>query len=124
MHEIGNRREERRRELTEDFLSLFGNVEDAELAATMLVMAVAPPVSKRDRLGYLAALERLPKGSTVKPRLLLVSVNDGGAAQQWRVTFADDHAGYQSSRQFPTEAEANTYATNFLERLQGQINRP
>ena len=42
MDEIGPRREERRRELTLDFLPIFGNGEDAILAATMLVMTLAP----------------------------------------------------------------------------------
>ena len=37
MDEIGPRREERLRELARDFVPVFGNGEDADLAATMLV---------------------------------------------------------------------------------------
>ena len=73
MDEIGPRREERRCALAQDFLPVFGNGEDAILAATMLVMALAAPSSEEDRPRYLAALERLPKGSAAKPRVSLVS---------------------------------------------------
>src|SRR5215469_8296285 len=121
MDEIGPRREERLRELAGDFLPIFGNGEDASLAATMLVMALAWPISSEDRLHYLAALERLPKDIIISPRLLSVSE---GADRHWRVTFTDGHADYKSSRHFRTEAEANDYATDFLVRLRGEINRP
>jgi len=124
MDEIGPRREERLRELTLDFLPIFGNGEDAILAATMLVMALAAPISGKDRPRYLAALERLPKGSAAKPRVLLVSPYTAGTARDWRVTFADHHVEYQSSRHFPTKAEADDYASDFLERLRGEIDRP
>jgi len=39
------------------------------------------------------------------------------------VTFADHHAEYQSSRHFPTKAEADDYASDFVVRLRGEINR-
>jgi hypothetical protein len=73
---------------------------------------------------YLAALELLPKGSTANPRVLLVSLNDEGADRLWRVAFTAGHGGHKSSRRFPTEAQANDYATNFLVQLKGEINRP
>jgi hypothetical protein len=65
MDEIAKRREERRCELARDFLPIFGNGEDAILAATMLVMALASPISEEDWPRYLAALER-PMCFTVK----------------------------------------------------------
>jgi hypothetical protein len=49
MDEIGPRREERLRELARNFVSVFGNGEDADLAATMLVMALAWPIIEADR---------------------------------------------------------------------------
>src|SRR6516162_3643138 len=124
MDEIGPRREERLRELAQDFLPIFDNGEDAVLAATMLVMALASPSNSEERLHYLAALERLPKGSAAKPRVLLVSAYGEGANRHWRAMFADGHAKYSSSREFPTEAQANDYACDFLVRLRGGINRP
>ena len=124
MDEIGPRREERLRELAGDFLPIFRNGEDAILAATMLVMALASPISGKDRPRYLAALERLPKGSVAKPRVLLVSAYGEGANRHWRVMFADGHAKYSSSWEFPTETRANDYATDFLVRLRAEINRP
>ena len=124
MDQIARRREERRCELARDFLAIFGNGEDAILAATMLVMALASPISEEDRGRYLAALERLPKGSAAKPRLEFVSPNSAGATWHWRVTFADHHAEYQSLRRFPTKTEADDYASDFVSRLRGEINRP
>ena len=124
MNEIVRRREERRCELARDFLAIFGNGEDAILAATMLVMALASPISAEDQARYLAALERLPKGSAAKPRLEFVCPNSAGATWHWRVTFADHHAAYQSLRHFPTKAEADDYASDFVVRLRGEINRP
>jgi hypothetical protein len=47
-----------------------------------------------------------------------------GLSRHWRVTFADHHAEYQSSRHFPTKVEADDYASDFLVRLQEEINRP
>ena len=123
MNEIVRRREERRCALARDFLAIFGNSEDAILAATMLVMALASPINEEDRARYLAALERLPKGSAAKPRLEFVSPNSVGATWHWRVTFADHHAEYQSLRHFPTKAEADDYASDFVVRLRGEINR-
>jgi hypothetical protein len=124
MDEIGPRREERLRELARDFLPIFDTGEDAILAATMLVMALASPISEEDRPRYLAALERLPKGSAAKPRVSLESPGDDGTARDWRVTFADHNAEYRSLRHFPSKVEADDYATYFLVQLQGEINRP
>jgi hypothetical protein len=124
MNEVVRRREERRCELARDFLPIFGNGEDAILAATMLVTALASPINEEDQARYLAALERLPKGSAAKPRLEYVSPNSAGVSWHWRVTFADHHAEYQSLRHFPTKAEADDYASDFVARLRGEINRP
>src|SRR5215831_15147754 len=121
MDEIGTRREERRCALAQDFLPIFGNGEDAILAATMLVMALAAPISEEDRPRYLAALERLPKGIIVSPWLLSVSE---GADRHWLVTFTDGHTDYKSLRHFPTIADAGGDAINFLVRLRGEIGRP
>ena len=113
MDEMAKRREERRCNLARDFLPTFGNGEDAILAATLLVMALdyrfPAPISEENRPHYLAALERLPKGSAVKPRVSLVSPGSNGTAQHWRVTFADHHAEYQSLRHFPTKGETDDY---------------
>jgi hypothetical protein len=51
--------------------------------ATMLVMALASPIIEEDRPRYLAALERLPKGSAAKPRVSHVRPYNGGDAQRW-----------------------------------------
>jgi len=122
--EIGPRREQRLRELARDFLPIVGSGEDARLAAMMLVMALASPISAEDQLRYLAALERLPKGSAAKPRVLLVNPCAAGTPGYWRVTFADHHVEYQSPRQFPAKASADDYASDFLIRLRGEISRP
>jgi len=122
--EIVRRTEEKRCELARDFLAIFGNGEDAILAATMLVMALASPISEEDRPRYLGALERLPTGSAAKPRLELVSPDSAGTTRHWRVMFADHHVEYQSLRHFPTKVEADDYASDFLVRLRGEINRP
>jgi len=66
----------------------------------------------------------LPKGSAAKPRASHVSPYTGGDARHWRVTFADHHAEYQSSRHFPAKVEADDYASDFLVRLREEINRP
>jgi hypothetical protein len=124
MDQIGPRREERLRELARDFVPVFGNGGDADLAATILVMALASPIIEEDRPRYLAALERLPKGSAAKPRVSHVGPHSGGDAQHWCVTFADHHAEYQSSRHFPTKPEADDYASDFVVRLRGEISRP
>ena len=54
--------------------------EDAELAATMMVMALryelGRPATEADQLRYQAALERLPKGSTATPSVVFVSPYD------------------------------------------------
>ena len=89
-----------------------------------LRIAVRPRVAHVNRPHYLAALERLPKGSAAKPRVSHVGPHSGGDAQYWCVTFADHHAEYQSSRHFSTKAEADDYASDFVVRLRGEINRP
>lgn len=124
MDEIDRRIDEKQRQLAEVLEPSFAAAEDADLAATMLVMALAHLAEEEDQSCYLAALERLPKGSTANPRLLLVSPYDEGADRLWRVAFTAGHGGHKSSRRFPTEAQANDYATDFLVRLKGVINRP
>ena len=123
MDEMAKRREERRCNLARDFLPTFGNGEDAILAATLLVMALdyrfPAPISEENRPHYLAALERLPKGSAVKVRVSHVFPE-----RNWRVAFTDGSADYKGWRRFLTKAEAVAYATDFLARLRGEINRP
>ena len=102
--------------------------EDAELAATMMVMALRYELGQSDtevdQLRYRAALERLPKGSTATPHVVFVSPYDQKTDPHWRVTFTVGPSRYESSRRFGSVAEAETYATDFLARLRGQINRP
>src|SRR6516164_8508798 len=65
--------------------------EDAELAATMMVMALryefGQLATEVDQLRYRAALERLPKDSTATPRVVFVSPYDQKTDPHWRVTF-------------------------------------
>jgi hypothetical protein len=64
-------------QLTKALEPSFTAREDAELAATMMVMALryelGQPATEADQLRYRAALERLPKGSTATPRVVFVS---------------------------------------------------
>ena len=82
------------------------------------------PATEADQLRYRAALERLPKGSTATPRVVFVSPYDQKTDPHWRVTFTVGPMRYESARRFGSVAEAETYATEFLARLRGQINRP
>ena len=106
----------------------FTALEDAELAATMMVVALrsefSEPMKEEDRPRYRAALERLPKGSTATPRVVFVSPYDQKTNPHWRVTFTVGPMHYESSRRFGSVAEAETYTTDFLARLRGEINRP
>ena len=106
----------------------FAAPEDAELAATMMVMALGyelgQPATEADQLRHRAALERLPKGSTAIPRVVFVSPYDQKIDPHWRVTFTVGPMRHESSRRFGSVAEAETYATDFLARLRGEINRP
>ena len=102
--------------------------EDAELAATMMVMALryelGQPATEADQLRYRTALERLPTGSTATPRVVFVSPYDQKTDPHWRVTFTVGPTRYETSRRFGSVAEAETYAMDFLARLRGEINRP
>jgi len=120
-----------RRRLARALRDIFDSGEDAILAEAMLMTVLRDefgyPVKDEDRPRYLAALERLPKGSTAQPRLLIVSsCAEGaeGAGSHWRVTFTDGRADYESSRRFATEAEADAWANDFVVRLRGEINKP
>ena len=94
----------------------FAVPEDATLAATMMVTALraqfARPIKGEDRRRYLAALERLPNGSTTKPRLKFGMPYGGGT--HWRVIFTDGQSDYPCSRRFVTQGQANDYASDFL----------
>ena len=102
--------------------------EDAELAATMMVMALryelGQPATEADQLRYRAALGRLPKGSTATPRAVFVSPYDQKTGPHWRVTFTVGPSRYESSRRFGSMAEAETFVSDFLARLREEINRP
>jgi len=102
--------------------------EDAELAATMMVMALryelGQPDTEVDQLRYRAALERLPKGSTATPHVVFVSPYDQKTDAHWRVTFTVGPSRYESSRRFGSVTAAETYAMDFLARLRAEINRP
>ena len=124
MDQIGPRREERLRELARDFVPVFGNGGDADLAATILVMGLASPIIEEDRPRYLAALERLPKGSAAKPRVSHVSPYSGGDAQHWCATFADHHAEYQSSRHSRRKPRQTTMQAISWCSFGEEINRP
>lgn len=106
----------------------FTTPEDAELAATMMVMALRyeffEPIKDEDRPRYQAALERLPKGSSATPRVVFVSPYDQKTDPHWRVMFTNGPMRYESSQRFGSMAEAENYVTDFLARLRGEINRP
>jgi len=106
----------------------FATPEDAELAASMMVMALrhefSEPIKDEDRPRYQAALERLPKGSSATPRVVFVSPYDQKTDPHWRVMFTNGPMRYESSQRFGSMAEAETYVTDFLARLRGEINRP
>jgi hypothetical protein len=106
----------------------FTSPEDAELAATMMVMALryelGQPATEADQLRYRAALERLPKGSTATPSVVFVSPYDQKTDPHWRVTFTVSPSRYESPRRFGSVAEAETFVSDFLARLRGEINRP
>ena len=86
--------------------------EDAELAATMMVMALryelGQPDTEVDQLRYRAALERLPKGSTATPHVVFVSPYDQKTDPHWRVTFTVGPTRYETSRRFGSVAAAET----------------
>ena len=106
----------------------FAAPEDAELAATMMVMALryelGQPATEADQLRYRAALERLPKGSTATPRVVFVSPYDQKTDPHWRVTFTVGPSRYESPRRFGSVADAETFVSDFLAPLRGEINRP
>ena len=106
----------------------FSTPEDAELAATMMVMALryelGQPDTEVDQLRYRAALERLPKGSTATPHVVFVSPYDQKTDAHWRVKFTVGPSRYESSRRFGSVTAAETYAMDFLARLRAEINRP
>jgi plasmid replication initiation protein len=102
--------------------------EDAERAATMMVMALryelGQPATEADQLRYRTALERLPTGSTATGRVVFVSPYDQKTDPHWRVTFTVGPLRYESSRRFGSMAEAENFVSDFLARLRGEINRP
>jgi hypothetical protein len=102
--------------------------EDAELAATMMVTALrdelGQPATKADQLHYRTALERLPKASTATPSVVFVSSYDQKTDPHWRVTFTVGPSRHKSSRRYGSMAEAETFVSDFLARLRGEINRP
>ena len=102
--------------------------EDAEFAATMMLMALryefGQPTTEVDQLRYRAALERLPKGSTATPSVVFVSPYDQKTDPHWRVTLTVGPSRYESSLRFGSMAEAETFVSDFLARLRREINRP
>jgi hypothetical protein len=108
--------------------NIFEHGEDAVIAEAILMAALRAeyghPIKEEDRSRFMAALELLPKGSTAQPRLLFVKPLAEGAGLRWRATFTDSHEDYESSRRFATEDEANAWASDFLIRLRGEINKP
>ena len=115
------------KELAQSLEPIFG--EDSSLVARALTMGLRTsfggnldtfPASEQRE--YLTALERLPKDGTVL-RVLFVSPYGGDLDRHWKVTYTDGSARHTSAKRFPSEAEANAYATKFLECLRGEINR-
>jgi len=104
-----------RRRLARVLKQRFG--EDANLAKTLLMVplraAFGMRVEKADRPSYLAALERLPKHTAMKPGFPLISKARDG---RWRVSFANGPLLHESSRRFSTHVEADAWATDFLMR--------
>ena len=117
MSEIAQRTEETRLRLAAGLEPTFGNREDAELAASMLVSWVQGEhgdlINRGDRARYLAALEKLPKDVPL-PRMLCVSTNTQDLGPHWRVTFALGNTAHESPWSFLTEVAANGYASRFL----------
>ena len=128
MDEIKRLIAEKRSELREALKPIFQ--EDSSNAAAILIAALlrefGDPISEADRQRFLDALAQLPKGSKAKPGYLIGSYDKGSSNEHWKVTFTDEDGNieYQSSKQFATEPEANAYATEFLIRLRGEINKP
>jgi len=56
--------------------------------------------------------------------VVFVSAYDQKTDPHWRVTLTVGPTRYESSRRFGSVAEAENYATDFLARLRGEINRP
>ena len=104
-----------RRRLARVLKQRFG--EDANLAKTLLMVplraAFGMRVEKADRPSYLAALERLPKHTAMKPGFPLISKARDG---RWRVSFANGPLLHESSRRFSTHQDAAAWATDFLMR--------
>src|SRR5262249_54569280 len=126
MSEIAQRTDERRRQLASALEPTFGNREDAELAASMLVSWLQAEygdlIKREDRVRYLAVLPELPKPAPL-PRAFYVSTYDADVVPHWRVTFALDNAAHESSLRFPTEAAASQYASRFLASWAEMIGR-
>jgi len=62
--------------------------------------------------------------ATATPSVVFVSPYDQKTDPHWRVTFTVGPSGYESSRRFGSMAEAETFVSDFLARLRGEINRP
>jgi hypothetical protein len=115
------------KELAQSLEPIFG--DDSRLLARALTMGLRtsfggnpdalPAIRQRE---YLTALERLPRGGTAL-QVAFVSSYGGEYDPHWKVTFTDGLARHTSAKRVPTEAEANAYATDFLMRLHGEINR-
>jgi hypothetical protein len=115
------------KELAQSLEPIFG--DDSRLVARALTMGLRtsfggnpdalPAIKQRE---YLTALERLPKGGTIL-HVAFVSSYGGEHDPHWKVTFADGLAQHRSAKRFPSEAETKAYATEFLMRLHGEINR-
>ena len=82
------------------------------------------PATEADQLRYRVALESLPKGSTATPRVVFVSPYDQKTDRHWRVTFTVGPSRFESPRRFGSVADAETFVSDFLARLRGEINRP
>jgi hypothetical protein len=87
----------------------FAAPEDAELAATMMVMALryelGQPDTEVDQLRYRAAMERLPKGSTATPHVVFVSPYDQKTDPHRRVTFTAGSTRYETDHWFLVRQE-------------------
>jgi hypothetical protein len=83
--------DERRCALMERLRPIMG--EDSSIAADILIQALRREfnelVEKEDQVRYQAAFDRLPQGSTAKPRLAFISHDNEAFDAHWSVTFTD-----------------------------------
>jgi hypothetical protein len=116
MDQIERRIDEKRRELKASLEPIFG--DDSPNTAAMLIAALCREFGDPHPL---ARLDQLPKGSTLKPRVLVNRLSEPPA---FGVIFVEGGRKYIGSRRFETEREADEHGSEFLVRLREEVTRP